>query len=321
MKKIFISHQTNDKTVANMLVDFLVNVGVDNDVIFCSSIPGYDVREKIADEIFSALNESMIDIAILSSNYYDSTYCLNEAGIIWFKNKIGNNKVILIGLPEIPPSKMFGFLNSNFKLFDISQVKDVFSIFDAIKERIGIDESMHSVILNSKAEALARNYSTFLKNRGDGAIIYGKLNDLSILSEITTDNEKIVLYYILTNNTRKISISEIKKWALLEEISNVDIESGFDLLATLGNQGKIENDVLELDPDIFRKYSSNSTLVCPELRKTVDNYKSEAVDSFMADWDDLPKFIKLFVSYIIDNKVNTLGARWKVVDQVEKITA
>lgn len=70
-----------------MLVDFLVNVGVDNDVIFCSSIPGYDVREKIADEIFSALNESMIDIAILSSNYYDSTYCLNEAGIIWFKIK------------------------------------------------------------------------------------------------------------------------------------------------------------------------------------------------------------------------------------------
>ena len=76
-------------------------------------------------------------------------------------------------MPEIPPSKMSGFLNSNFKLFDISQVKDVFSIFDAIKERIGIDESMHSVILNSKAEALARNYSTFLKNRiGEMGLLY-----------------------------------------------------------------------------------------------------------------------------------------------------
>ena len=85
-KEIFISHSTKDKEVADMIADFLHNAGIDKELIFCSSLPGNDVIEKIPDEVRIHLNESKVNIVILSNNYYQSAYCLNEAGIIWYEN-------------------------------------------------------------------------------------------------------------------------------------------------------------------------------------------------------------------------------------------
>ena len=51
MKKIFVSHQTKDKNIADILVDFLIAIGIQADTIFCSSIPGNDVKEKISDAV------------------------------------------------------------------------------------------------------------------------------------------------------------------------------------------------------------------------------------------------------------------------------
>ncbi len=51
MKKIFISHNTQDKVVADIFVDFLIAVGIPRNEIFCSSLPGNNVRENITAEI------------------------------------------------------------------------------------------------------------------------------------------------------------------------------------------------------------------------------------------------------------------------------
>ena len=39
--------------------------------------------------------------------YYQSAYCLNEAGILWYQDDV---PVIPIALPEINSSNMYGFL-------------------------------------------------------------------------------------------------------------------------------------------------------------------------------------------------------------------
>ena len=56
MKKIFISHNTQDKVVADIFVDFLIAVGIPRNEIFCSSLPGNNVRENITAEIKNVLD-------------------------------------------------------------------------------------------------------------------------------------------------------------------------------------------------------------------------------------------------------------------------
>lgn len=84
--KIFISHSTKDKKYAEALVEFLEELGVPSNFIFCSSVPPHDVEvtknflEKILEQ-FQKYDLKMI--YLLSKNYYDSPVSLNEMGAAW----------------------------------------------------------------------------------------------------------------------------------------------------------------------------------------------------------------------------------------------
>lgn len=110
--KIFISHRSTDAPIANALFDFFIAAGIQREKIFCSSLPGNDVKEKISVEVKDTLKNSCLNIAILSNEYYKSAYCLNEAGILWFQDV----PAIPIALPEIQPTDMLGFLNDDYKI-------------------------------------------------------------------------------------------------------------------------------------------------------------------------------------------------------------
>lgn len=109
---VFISHRSSDKDIADMLVDFFTGTGISKEVVFCSSLPGNDINERISDEVKAALKASAVNIAILSQDYYQSAFCLNEAGVLWYEDA----PVIPIALPEINPGNMYGFLNNEYKL-------------------------------------------------------------------------------------------------------------------------------------------------------------------------------------------------------------
>ena len=44
---IFISHRSTDKAIADMLLDFFSGTGIPRETVFCSSLPGNDINEKI----------------------------------------------------------------------------------------------------------------------------------------------------------------------------------------------------------------------------------------------------------------------------------
>lgn len=44
------------------------------------------------------------------SPYYESAFCLNEAGVIWY---LDDALALPIGLPEVDHTSMIGFLNSD----------------------------------------------------------------------------------------------------------------------------------------------------------------------------------------------------------------
>ncbi len=85
--KVFISHKKEDKGFADALVN-LINfiIGHDGDKIFCSSVPGYGIRQSrdILDELKRQFDQYEVYMVIIHSpRYYQSAICLNEMGAAW----------------------------------------------------------------------------------------------------------------------------------------------------------------------------------------------------------------------------------------------
>ena len=159
--KVFISHRKLDEAVAGMLFDFLIAAGIPREAIFCSSLPGNDVKEFISKEVRQALQASQVNIAILSGNYYESAYCVNEAGVLWYLEDI---RVIPIALPEIQPDDMIGFLNQDYRVRRLDNTDDITYIYDTITDILGVPQQKSSVI-NTECKKLIARYNDYLSQR------------------------------------------------------------------------------------------------------------------------------------------------------------
>lgn len=311
---IFISHRTVDGPVADMLRDFLVGAGIPNEYIFCSSLPGNDVKHIISREVKERIANSTINIAILSKEYYESAYCINEAGIIWLHDQ---TPAIVIGLPEITPSNMQGFLNNDYKLRRLDNASDVSEIYDIVQRGIGINQVSFSVI-TAASQKLMQRYKDHLSKR---VVVMPVAVPTAVpMNDITTDDERVVLYYILTKKVRRIQKSNIYEWMTQNEIYNINVENALDLLASLG-AGRYENAILEMDIDVFRKYTSSADEIRAALEPTVDKYKILGKERFTEMWDAgvFTDADKLFVAYIIQFCVVKLGDGWQTEGQIKGI--
>jgi hypothetical protein len=308
---VFISHRSIDKAIADMLFDFLIGTGVPRDRIFCSSLPGNDVKEKISVEVKAAIKSSALNIVILTNDYYQSAYCLNEAGIMWFCDNI---PVIPVALPEITPENMFGFMNSEYKIRRLDCEDDISYMYDIIRETTSAEQCKASILTPSIAKLKLR-YEEHVAKRS----VY-KPSSESVELEALSSDEAIVLYYILSKQVRIVKKSDINLWFQDEELYGINVENAFDLLSTLGNS-KHDDFSLELDIDIFRKYLSKCNVLLPSIGIHVDEKRRLSRETFSAIWevglfDDV---IKLFVSYIIDERVSSFGSRWIADQQIKDI--
>ena len=160
---IFISHRSTDAEVADMLKDFLVATGIPNERIFCSSLPGNDVKFRISTEVKQRLQESIVNILILSRDYYESVYCLNEAGIAWYLEDEVDN--IAVCLPEVDENNMWGFFNGENKVRRLDNENDVAAINDAVRKRLYISNVDYSVFTRER-QKMAQRYEQHIKRRG-----------------------------------------------------------------------------------------------------------------------------------------------------------
>ena len=118
---LFISHSSANENIATNLVQLLRTLGFNNKNLFCSSVPGYDIKE--GEDIYDTLASKFQDynifvIFLLSSEYYHSAACLNEMGATWVL-KANYSTIVCPGfsIPEIKgainPSKMAVVLEDN----------------------------------------------------------------------------------------------------------------------------------------------------------------------------------------------------------------
>lgn len=108
--KVFISHSSQDKDFVTCLVDFLENIGLTEEQIFCSSVPGYGI--PLDEDIFDYLKQQFQDhalhvILVLSDSYYKSVACMNEMGAAW----VLQNKYTTLLLPGFEFHKIKGAIN------------------------------------------------------------------------------------------------------------------------------------------------------------------------------------------------------------------
>ncbi len=133
-EKVFISHSSKDAKYAEMLKDFLVRTGVPNESIFCSSLPGNQTKTNFPKEVHQSIKESIITIILLSENYYNSAYCLNEEGIAWYLYLTEGITPIVIGLPSINRDHMRGFINKEYIMYRMDNPIDLSRIIQTVSE-------------------------------------------------------------------------------------------------------------------------------------------------------------------------------------------
>lgn len=119
--KLFVSHSQKDIRIVEKFVDLLNRIGLNRGTLFCSSVPGFNIRQGSGD-IFDYLraefdNNNLFVVFMLSKNYYESAACLNEMGAAW----VLQQQYQTILLPEFEFEDIKGAINPrdiSFKLND-----------------------------------------------------------------------------------------------------------------------------------------------------------------------------------------------------------
>ena len=111
-KKIFISHSSKDVAYVELIINLLEDIGLTEDQVVCSSVPGYgiplgkDIYEWLAEQFRSF---DLHVLFVLSHNYYNSVACLNEMGAAW----VLKTRYDSILLPDFSFSDIEGAVNPN----------------------------------------------------------------------------------------------------------------------------------------------------------------------------------------------------------------
>lgn len=133
--KIFISHCESDIGIVEKFVDLLSHIGVTTNQMFCSSIPGYNIKQgngNIYDYLREEFNNNLFVIFMLSPNYYKSVPCLNEMGATWVLKK----KYQSILLPDFDYSQIKGAIDPCQISFQLDNKKYRTSALGELKDNI-----------------------------------------------------------------------------------------------------------------------------------------------------------------------------------------
>ncbi len=326
---IFISHRSQDKTFVDLLTVFLTTIGIPTSSIFCSSLPGNDVKCEISKEIKLALNASKVNIVMLSDAYYKSPYCQQEAGVIWFCE----TKKIVLALPEINADLMEGFLDNEHMIRRLDCKEDILTIVDILRDA-SLTITAPVTQIHYRADQLTNDYSRALSERKATTISETRNaeNELEneILSNSLSDNELLVLSYFYHSQKNKIEASQldIVSWLNSVSIKDVDITNGIALLTEDNKINAVQDEYgnllsYSLDIKIYRLLRRLSEPAVNVLLTCMNNYASEDNKGSQNEIDNLiekgfTKEEKLMIQYIIDLDRDSLFAGWQS-DKEEKM--
>lgn len=138
VKKIFISHASKDKVICNAFVELLEGIGIPESMILYSSSPRHGIPGDM--DIFEYLRSHLADgitvYYMLSDNYYQSVYCLNEMGAAW----VTQNDFSTFLLPNFTQS-IDGVIDNKKKAYSLNNPVELVYLKNKLIEEFTVDVS------------------------------------------------------------------------------------------------------------------------------------------------------------------------------------
>lgn len=236
MKKLFISHSSKNKVIANQLISYLERLGLEHKNMFCSSSISQGAKngEDLNSRIGKAIKDSNLIIYLISRDFLKSSYCIEELGVGWYLSQEYNKKCFYVLLPDVELSDLFGFVNGKiqkFTLLNISQKESFISFTEDISNVMNIKEkSLTTQIeyINSFFNAINSELNTLIQNKAkEENEISEHNNQLSNLQKLLKDKEKSIQEYKQKLNQNN---DNLDNKLLLKELET--IEKNFFILGS-----------------------------------------------------------------------------------------
>ncbi len=153
-KNVFISHSSANKEIAEQLSAYLTRIGVKEKNVFCSSIIGQGVAngEKLNGTIGKAIRNSKLIVFLLSHDFLNSSYCIEELGVGWYLNQHQKASCFYLVLPDMELSDLNGFVNSKVDKFSFvdPEHKDELGLFALdVAKALQLKKPEHQIIVNA----------------------------------------------------------------------------------------------------------------------------------------------------------------------------
>ncbi|MBN1215213.1 MAG: TIR domain-containing protein [Candidatus Lokiarchaeota archaeon] len=228
--EIFISHSSNDKDIADLIVDLLVTgTNVSNKVFFCSSLEGLGIPKgkNFIDYIKEQIQEPKLVIMILSPNYFESGFCMCELGASW----ILSHSIYPILVPPLLYSDVKDVL-LGIQIAEINNKSDLDDLRDEIINIFNIKDSS-TARWEIKRNQFLKKIKVVLKNiKHPGKVKYSEYKDIQ-----NKYNQALEEYENSQNEIESLKnlIEELKKCKDSNEvnkiiISNLDDDEKFNCL-------------------------------------------------------------------------------------------
>lgn len=307
--KIFISHSTKDNVIANGLVDFFQKLGISVSDIFCSSVDECGVLTNITSEVKQALLESELDIILFSNNYIASPYCLNEEGVIWFNDK----PTLVIGLGSFTEKNIVGFIDRSSYIHRVDTPNNIAKFCDAVKQCLKTD--INSSLLLKLINELSETYNYYIANVNSiiTPMIVDDKQHSDFLDDLTSDDEKLFVYYIAQKKIRVITKNDFINWIHSEELFDINVENAFDLISKISNSD-FSFEKVELDLEFYKSITMHSKIIMEDYEPILQMHKKLASEKLESLWREnfFTENLKVLFAYVIENKKIKFGDRWLI---------
>lgn len=155
MRKIFISHSSRDERYCTAFVNLLESIGFPEGTILYSSSPRHGIPgdEDIFEYLRKHITEGITVFYMLSDNYYNSVYCLNEMGAAW----IAQNDFSIFLLPNFN-GNIKGVIDSNKKAYNISNPIELIHLKRKLVEKynLSLTEEKWEEVKNSYLKIISK---------------------------------------------------------------------------------------------------------------------------------------------------------------------
>lgn len=319
--------------------------------------PIHELGERTFVCCFS-LKECEVVIFLLTKNFYNSEYCLNEMGAVWYSDK----KFIPVMLGNLNFNDMKGFLDSHYIALRPKQ-KETYKLFVELQSYVKDFNNLQSpeIVFKDFIEEANKVVEISKQDFSEKEVFISE-TEKTLLRRRFTDNEVIFLNYFIetaTNSLKDVTsynpiTNEDEKSSELEEFENYcskyvnfDYNKAKSLLKK--DDEKKENGYLtylydntwnawdkdylgcELDRDFFRDLISLSERGKNFIVEILTKHKKVDISATAIGNENeletllikgkLSEIEVLLLAFMLSTNQMSLGTRWKAAETISNIAA